>query len=385
MGKKSKRPGRKKEKGAPIDVELDDTYEKAGCIDKIVAEARTLCPEAKEFYEVTRELFDRELWGEIRANWLEPGSSLSKETAWRLVMGVRLESLKTKAIDIAKEYVTHDNIEAAEELEMLVTTPYQFLEKRLQYSTPQRHHQYWCVRWFDLIPGIRQTIAGCMICGPFFTDPPQDSEENERSFREGWNLRDGRDLRGNRETTECIRLGAGLSAKDISLRDITRCLVPTIGILGKYHPGNRNHILQRTLLRLERQVRTWNDGDKSDPNEWETTDNMHRRGGMLSHPKITEALGREKRWLSGTQANQSWWPEVFVPEGAVECCLYRNGDGYQHKATRMADGTEIERPTGAKKGTPSQRDFMAALVSKTIFHKVDPDDVAEEMRRMHMS
>ncbi|KAL9185327.1 hypothetical protein ACHAXT_003104 [Thalassiosira profunda] len=379
MGKKSRRTGRKQE--APREVELDDASDgKAECIDKIVAEARLQCPEAEDHYPITRDLFDRELWSEIETNWLEPGSTLSKEKAWQLVKDVRLESLKTKSIDIAKVYSTHENVEAAEEVELLFTTPYQFLQKRMQCSTPQRHHHYWCIRWFDLVPGIRQTISGCMICGPFFVDPPQDSVEDEHKFRSGWDLRDG-----NREMAECIRLGAGLSAKDISLKDVTRCLIPTFGILGKYHPGNRNHILQRTMLRLERQIRTWNDGDTSDPNTWEMSDAMHRRGGMLTGPKCTEALEREKRWRSGTQASQTWWPEVHVPEGVVECCLYRDGDGHQHKLSRMIDGTEVEVPTGSKKGTPSSRDVASALTIKTVFHKLDPADVQEALRNMSVS
>ena len=388
MGKKSKnkKSGNKKSgNGSPRSViasveEDEDVYEPHPDVDIIVERAREHCPEADEFYSVTRELFNEELWEEIRSNWLEPGSSLPKETAWKLVKDVKLVSLKT--MTVKDEYVVKDkDVECAEQVELLYTTPYQYLEKDLRYkSGPQNHHQYWSIRWLDMIPGYNQTIKGSMVCAPFFIDPPFDSDNEEFVGRSGWNLRDHSD---NPVCIQCIRLGCGLEAKDISVKDVARCLIPTIGILGKYHPGNHNHILQRTMLRLERQVRTWNEGDTSDPNCWETSDNMHRRGGMLSHPAVQAELKRESRWIAESQMTGSWWPELTVPKSAVECALYRDEDGYQHKLARTTDGTEVDIRTNSKKGVAgSTRDFMSALCTKTHFYKLDPEEVQKGLNNL---
>jgi len=217
---------------------------------------------------------------------------------------IRLESLKTKPItDITN--AEENDIKTAEELELLCSAP--FHEKKENW--------YWSVRWYDIIPGYRSTISGVMICAPFFIDPPFQEEERIGQHRDGWNLRQS----NNQTPLQYIRLGVGLSANDISFKDMTRCIIPTLGILAKYHPGNRNHVLQRTMLRLEREVQTWNEGNTSNSNTWETSDTLHRRGGMLTHPDIIESLEREKRWLSQAQGTGSWWPEVVVPEGAVDC------------------------------------------------------------------
>ena len=81
----------------------------------------------------TRELFDNELWDEIRTYWLEPRSTLPKETVWALVKEVRLESLKAKTIT-DEHIVSEERFESADMLEILWTAPYQFLEKKLQYK-----------------------------------------------------------------------------------------------------------------------------------------------------------------------------------------------------------------------------------------------------------
>ena len=376
MGKKSKR--RNKNKGSPSVVcdDPDDVYEPSPDVDKIVKEARELCPDAKDSYSVSLELFDNELWDEIQTYWLEPGSTLSKDKVWKLVSGVRLVSLKTLTIT-DRDVVDDTDIEAAEELTLLYTTPYQLLEKELRYgSGPQHVHQYWCIRWMDMLPGYHQTIKGDMICSPFFIDENWDSS-NPNVGRVGWNLHEHSD---NPVSIQCMRLGYGYNSTDVSVKDIARCIIPTIGILGKQHPGNRNNIMQRTMLRLERQVRTWNDvNDKSDPKHWwATSDNMHRRGGMLTHPKVKEELLRESRWLAGEDP-RSWWPEVIVPSGAVDCCLYRDEDGYQHKLMRMDDGTTIDEYTNSKKGVgASARDFMCAMLTQTQFFELDPKDVQEQ-------
>lgn len=365
MGKKSK----KRNKGSPS-VVYDADYEPPPIIDKIVKEAHEHCPDAKDSYSVSLELFDNELWDEIQTYWLEPGSTLSKDKVWKLVSGVRLVSLKTLTIT-DRDVVGDIDIEAAEELELIYTTPYQLLEKELRYgSGPQHVHQYWSIRWMDMLPGYNQTIKGDMICSPFFID--ENFHSSNPNGRVGWNLQEHSD---NPVAIQCMRLGYGYNSTDITVKDIARCIIPTIGILGKHHPGNRNNIMQRTMLRLEREVRTWNVNDKSDPQSWTTSDNMHRRGGMLTGPKVKEELLRESRWVAG---EDSWWPEVSVPSGAVDCCLYRDEDGYQHKLMRMDDGTTIDEYTNSKKGVgASARDFMCAMVTKAHFFGLDPKDVQE--------
>ena len=105
---------------------------------------------------------------------------------------------------------------------------------------------------------------------------------------------------------------------------------------------------------------------------------MHRRGGMLTGPKVKEELLRESRWVAGEGNPRSWWPEVSVPSGAVDCCLYRDEDGYQHKLMRMDDGTTIDEYTNSKKGVgASARDFMCATVTKIAFFGLDPKDVQD--------
>ena len=108
-----------------------------------------------------------------------------------------------------------------------------------------------------------------------FIDPPLDGPENEMSDHAGWNLRPHT---YDTLAIECMHLGSGLDKQEFSLKDVTRCVIPNIGILGKYHPGNRNRILQRTMLRLEHQVRTWNEGDTSDHQKLKISDKFHQRG-----------------------------------------------------------------------------------------------------------
>jgi hypothetical protein len=392
MGKKSKRKQNKtntstKGKLAALksfETENDIGYIRDPVIDDIIKESRDLCPEAKEFYSVTREIFDRELWDEIQTYWLQPGSSsVPKEVAWKLVQQVKLESLKTKDMT-EKPVVEHKDVESAQELELLYSVPYQYTEKEEQYSKgPQRHHQYWSVRWVDLIPGYNSTVFGSITCAPFFQDPPIESDEDEYKFRPGCNLRDHVD---NPNGLECIRLGVGLTAKDLTVKDVARCLIPTIGILGKYHPGNRSSILQRTMLRFERQVRTWNDGDASDPNGsadwWEISDTMHRRGGTLTHPTVIAALKRENRWLAEDTVQSRLTPgrDLTLPMGAVDVCQYRDDDGYQFRCVRLEDGTEYSMRTDAKKANEgSARNRMTALLAVGLFHKMSPEEIVEKV------
>jgi hypothetical protein len=387
MGKKSKRKENKTNtstKLKPFETENEVGYIRHPVIDDIIKEARDLCPEAKDFYSVTREVFDGELWDEIQTYWLQPGSlSVPKEVAWKLVQQVQLESLKTKDIT-EKPIAGHKDVESAQELELLYSVPYQYTEKEEQYSKgPQRHHQYWSVRWVDLIPGYHSTVFGSITCAPFFQDPPTESNENEGKFRPGWNLRDHMD---NPDGLECIRLGAGLTAKDLTVKDVARCLIPTIGILGKYHPGNRSRILQRTMLRFERQVRTWNDGDTSDPNGsadwWEVSDTMHRRGGSLTHPAVIAALKRENRWSAKDTVQSRLTPgrDLTLPMGAVDGCQYRDLDGYQFRCVRLEDGTEHSMRTDAKKANEgSARNQVAAVMAVAQFHKISKEDITEKV------
>jgi len=378
MGKKSKRK-QNKTNTSTTTGKLAASYETE--IDKIIKESRDLCPEAKDFYSVTREIFDRELWDEIQTYWLQPGSStVPKEVAWKLVQHVRLESLVAKDMT-EKPVVEHENVDSAQELELLYSVPTQSTEKDDQ--GPQRRHQYWSVRWVDLIPGYYNTVFGSINCGPFFQDPPINSDEDEYKFRPGWNLRDHVD---NPDSLECIRLGVGLAAKDLTVKDVARCLIPTIGILGKYHPGNRNRVLQRTILRFERQVRNWNDGDVSDPNGttdwWETSDAMHRRGGTLTHPTVITALKRENRWVAEDMKQSGLIPgrDLTLPMDAVDVCQYRDNDGYQFRCVRLEDGTEYAMRTDAKKGNEgSVRNHFTALNVVGQFHKMSPEEIAEKV------
>lgn len=69
MGKKSKKQDRRKDAAASskeVEIELDDEYSPEACIRDIIKDAKELCPEAKEYYPLTRELFDNELWDVIR-------------------------------------------------------------------------------------------------------------------------------------------------------------------------------------------------------------------------------------------------------------------------------------------------------------------------------
>lgn len=70
------------------------------------------------------------------------------------------------------------------------------------------------------------------------------------------------------------------------------------------------------------------------------------------------------------QGRGSWWPDVAIPEGAVECYLYRE-NGVQHRSMRMADGTELSNCTSARKGAEgSERDTASAILAKSKFYKV---------------
>lgn len=255
--------------------------------------------EAQEFYPVTRDLFEQVIWNEIQTYWLQPSCSLpTKETAWNLLKGLQLNSLKSQRIQGVR-YESATDLEDAQELELLYSMPYQFTEEHLAYTFPQRHYQYWSIRWFDLIPGYHQTLLGSIECQPFLQDPPGDlpTQEYNRQTnkpRRGWQLQNHPTFSS---ALEDFRLGAGLAESDLSLQDMARCIIPAIGILAREHPANKNNILKRTMLRFERQVRTWNPNEEhTDPNEWETSERLHRRGGILSHPRIVAALKRENRW-----------------------------------------------------------------------------------------
>lgn len=135
-------------------------------------EHKELCPEAQDYYPVTQDLFDREIWKEIQQYWLDPStkSRITKETAWKLLKGLRLESLKSLPIQDGAE--TMPSVEDAHELELLFSMPFQFMEKELRQDVPERICEYWSIRWYNLIPGYNQTLFGSVILLPFFEDPP---------------------------------------------------------------------------------------------------------------------------------------------------------------------------------------------------------------------
>lgn len=133
-------------------------------------------------------------------------------------------------------------------------------------------------------------------------DTHEESSNPVLHFRRGWHLVGHKDNSDDdypskfADELDKIRTEFGLSASDISIDDMARCLILTIGTLAKLHPGNRKSLVKRLMLRFERQVRTWNQDDSSDPNVWETSEILHRRGGILSHPNVIKNLKRENRW-----------------------------------------------------------------------------------------
>lgn len=261
----------------------------------IKKEHKDLCPEAEDFYAVTPQNFD-EIWKEIETYWLQPSAtSPTKETAWTLLKGLQLNSLKAQSI----QGISYEDVEDAQELELLYSMPLQFTDEKLAYLPPERFHQYWTIRWFDLVPGYHQTLYGSIDCQPFFQDPPMALPTHIYT-QEAGKCRRGWQLQTHPSFTSCLqgfRLGAGLTESDLSLQDMARCIIPAIGILARQHPANRNSLVKRTMLRFERQIRTWNpDEQDTDPNQWETSEVLQRRGGILSHPKVVAALQREFRW-----------------------------------------------------------------------------------------
>jgi hypothetical protein len=257
-----------------------------------------VCPEAQDFYPVTRDLFEEKIWNKIQTYWLQQPSCVTKETAWKLLEGLELNSLKSQPI-----YGEHGHdIEDAQELKILYSMTLQWTEPHLAYTSSKRHYKYWSIRWFDFIPGYNQTLFGSIECQPFFQDPPMhlSTEEYTRlsnKSRRGWQLQTHPSFT---DALECFRLGAGLTEHDLSVQDMARCIIPAIGILARQHPAaNKNNLVKRTMMRFERQVKTWNPNEQhTDPNEWETSEILYRRGGLLSHPKVVAALKRENRWDS---------------------------------------------------------------------------------------
>lgn len=96
-----------------------------------------------------KRLVEEKIWNEIQTCWLQQPSCVTEETAWKLVEGLELNSLKSQPI--CGEH-GHD-IEDAQELEILYSMPLQWTEPHLAYTSSKRHYKYWSIRWFDLIPG----------------------------------------------------------------------------------------------------------------------------------------------------------------------------------------------------------------------------------------
>jgi len=276
-----------------------------------------------------------------------------------------------------------DNVQDAHELELLFSMPFQWTKQELAYTdTPKRHYKYWSIRWFDLIPGYNQTLFGSFICQPFFEDPPteqqtRDYNKQSHTYRRGWNLQESPYFE---DSLECFRLGVGLYDYDVTLRDMARCMIPAIGILARQHPAvvnSNNTILKRTMLRLERQVQTWNHKD-SDPNTWETSESLHRRAGMLTHPNVVAALQRENRW---DNASSSQDDDEF-PEGA-QVCQYRDEAGYQYRMYKLANGKSFTVPTSAKKGVEgSVRTKMSSIAAVAALCGMSPQEAEEHIRNV---
>jgi hypothetical protein len=74
-------------------VAVDDKENKTlnACVQMIAEikrEHREFCPEAQDFYPVTRDLFEEKIWNEIQTYWLQQPSCVRKETAWKLLDGL---------------------------------------------------------------------------------------------------------------------------------------------------------------------------------------------------------------------------------------------------------------------------------------------------------
>lgn len=258
-----------------------------------------------------------------------------KDHAWQLLKGLRLEHVKTPSLEDDGIELNKSSVHDAQQLEILFSLPTTKTKTTKDYchdndENEKRKQYYWNVQWIELLPGTYQTLLGYVHCEPFFDDPPIHNltalDDDDKSYmnqvdksRRGWQLQRNKSFHN-----ECclIRKGANLTSNQISIEQITRCLIPAVGILAKYHPSynnnnsnnNNNWVLQRLMLRLEREVRcTWNNSDnnnnnnngrckiekkKEDPNVWETSDNLYHRGGILSHPVIIKKLKREYRWDS---------------------------------------------------------------------------------------
>jgi hypothetical protein len=88
---------------------------------------------------------------------------------------------------------------------------------------------------------------------------------------------------------------AGLKQKDIKPEDVARCVCAGVGVLAKER-NPMEWVFKRTMLRLERELRTWNNKAASDPNTLEMLQHILRRGGILTHPQVYAALIKEARW-----------------------------------------------------------------------------------------
>ena len=108
-------------------------------VNEVVKNARDFCPDSAMFYVVTKKEFDKELWNEIKTSWLEPGSTIPKETVWKLVHQLRLESVKATSIE-NEDLKACQYVAEAEELELVFSTPYQ-----IAGCNKKRSPHYWNV------------------------------------------------------------------------------------------------------------------------------------------------------------------------------------------------------------------------------------------------
>ena len=92
-------------------------------VNEVVKNARDFWPESAMFYVLTKKEFDEELWNDIKTSWLEPGSTIPKETVWKLVHQLRLESVKATSIE-DEDLKACQYVAEAEELELVFSTPY---------------------------------------------------------------------------------------------------------------------------------------------------------------------------------------------------------------------------------------------------------------------
>jgi hypothetical protein len=293
------------------------------------------------------------MWTEVRHYWLSSNDSLvvDEGMAVRLLRGLQLESAQTQPLKpVPDDCCTGVVSQAAEQLQLTFSLPvvggghhtrydYYYYNNNNNNSSDRmnnnntnsnnnRRSYHWCVSWYDVYHPTKVAVAGAMLIQPFVEDLVEDCKIRLG----GWDLQ-STNHHWKDECHEWLE-GAGIvtSMDDnggMAPETVARIVTAGVGVLARealamqqQHPQNHNHkpfltnntktggwILKRTMLRLERELQTWNSStsnntnynfdeekNKKGPNEMEVSETIRRRGGLLRHPRVAEALRRERRW-----------------------------------------------------------------------------------------